>query len=112
MDHDQLFKTVLREFFPEFFQLFFPEWAGRFDVARIEWQKQELFLDPPHGEKRSIDLLARLPVLQPVAAVDELWLALVHVEVESAETVAPLRRRMFEYYEHLRRHFNLPVLPI
>lgn len=42
----------------------------------------------------------------------ESWLALVHVEVEAADTVAPLRRRMFPYYEPLRRRHDLPVLPI
>src|SRR5206468_6288331 len=58
----------------------------------------------------------RMPVLQalPMPRSDpaESWIALVHVEVESADTVAPLRRRMFEYYEHLRRQYGLPVLPI
>lgn len=40
------------------------------------------------------------------------WVALVHVEIEAADTVAPLRQRMFHYYEPLRRRHGLPVLPI
>lgn len=36
----------------------------------------------------------------------------MHVEIEAADTVAPLRRRMFHYYEPLRRRYDLPVLPI
>jgi hypothetical protein len=111
-DHDQFFKVLLREFIGEFFELFFPDWAKRFDFASVEWLDKELFLDPPKGEKRSIDLLARLPTLQPATPDDTTWLALVHVEVESDDKVAPLRRRMFEYYEYLRRLYNLPVLPI
>src|SRR5262245_12278369 len=110
-DHDQFFKTLLRAFFAEFFELFFPEWVERFDFARAEWLDKELFLDPPAGERRSIDLLPRLPTTRPVTPGEDTWLALVHVEVESADKVAPLRRRMFEYYEHLRRHHGLPVLP-
>ena len=39
-------------------------------------------------------------------------MALLHVEIESADKVAPFRPRMFVYYEQLRRHFQLPVLPI
>src|SRR5947209_2331830 len=74
MDHDQLFKTLLRTFFLEFFELFFPDWAARFDFTRIEWQDKELFLDPPRGETRRIDLLARLPVRQPVTAGADAWL--------------------------------------
>ena len=38
--------------------------------------------------------------------------ALVHVEVESRESVQPLRPRMFEYYVQLRRDSGPPVLPI
>ncbi len=112
MDHDQLFKTLLRAFFGEFFELFFPEWASRFDFAHVEWLDKELFLDPPHGETRRIDLLARLAVRQPTSEGTNALLALVHIEVESEDSVAPLRRRMFAYYEHLRRHLDLPVLPL
>ena len=115
-DHDQRFKVLLQEFFAEFFQLFFPDWARRFDFARVTWLDKEVFTDPPQGERRYLDLVARLPVLQalPMPRSDpaESWIALVHVEVESADTVAPLRRRMFEYYEHLRRQYGLPVLPV
>ena len=60
--------------------------------------------------------MAKLPTREPVPAPDgrsaESWLALVHVEVEAADRVAPLRRRMFHYYEPLRRRHDLPVLPI
>jgi hypothetical protein len=38
--------------------------------------------------------------------------ALVHVEVESDDSVAAFRPRMFEYYVQLRRDTGLPVLPI
>lgn len=30
--HDERFKKLLKEFFAEFFWLFFPEWAERFDA--------------------------------------------------------------------------------
>src|SRR5436190_1283048 len=56
-DHDQRFKTLLREFLPEFFALFFPDWAARFDFAGTEWLEQEAFLDPPGGEKRVLDVV-------------------------------------------------------
>src|SRR5438132_1625675 len=113
-DHDQRFKVLLREFFAEFVDLFFPAWAGRFDLTRTDWLEQEVFPDPPRGERRSVDLVARLPVRQAVALPGsaENWLALVHIEVEHRDSVEPLRRRMFEYYEHLRRRHGLPVLPI
>jgi hypothetical protein len=60
-----------------------------------------------------VDLAARVPTRQPVpgqrpgeAAADR---AIIHVEVESADKVEPLRGRMHDYYEHLRRRHRLPV---
>lgn len=119
VDHDQRFKSLLKVFFPEFFQAFFPAWADRFDFPRVDWLEQEVFTDPPRGERRSLDLVARVPlhsgVPPPTAAPADLadrCLTLIHVEIESQDTVAPLRPRMLSYYEQLRRRHGLPVLPI
>ena len=49
VDHDQRFKSLLKTFFAEFFQAFFPAWADRFDFARVDWLEQEVFTDPPRG---------------------------------------------------------------
>jgi hypothetical protein len=115
-DHDQRFKVLLREFFAEFLHLFFPAWAGRFDLTRITWLEQEVFPDPPRGDRRAVDLIARLPVLQPIPLAHgppaESWITLVHVEIEYRDSVAPVRPRLFEYYEFLRWKHRLPVLPI
>src|SRR5262249_24741625 len=61
-DHDQRFKSLLKEFFAEFFQVFFPAWADRFDFPHVDWLEQQVFTDPPRGERRSLDLVARLPL--------------------------------------------------
>jgi hypothetical protein len=114
-DHDQRLKVLLKEFFEAFFRCFFPAWAERFDFTTIDWLDKEVFLAPPQGEKRQLDLVARLR-LRPGAppphegATD--LLALVHVEVETRQSAAALRPRMFEYYVQLRREMGLPVLPI
>ncbi len=114
-DHDQRLKVLLKQFFGQFFLCFFPAWAARFDFTSIDWLDKELFLAPPHGEKRQLDLVARLrirpeaPPPQP-GRID--LLALVHVEVESRESVQAFRPRMFEYYVQLRRETQLPVLPV
>jgi hypothetical protein len=57
--HDQRLKVLLKEFFEQFFQCFFPEWAERFDFTDITWLDKEVFLAPPQGEKRRLDLVAR-----------------------------------------------------
>jgi hypothetical protein len=115
-DHDQRFKLLLREFFAEFVQLFFPQWAGRFDFGGVEWLEQEAFLDPPQGLRQVMDLVARLPARQAPAAgakaEGDRWLVLVQVEVESRDSAEPLRGWLFACYQHLRQRYRLPVLPI
>ncbi len=114
-DHDQRLKALLKEFFEAFIRCFFPHWADRFDFGEIDWLDKELFLAPPRGERRQLDLVARLK-LKPGAppprdGVNDL-VALIHVEVESRECTVPFRPRMFDYYVQLRRDYGLPVLPI
>ena len=115
-DHDQRFKSLLREFFPDFLRLFFADWAGRFDFSEVRWLDKEVFADPPQGERRVLDLVAELKLRQPVPGQregeEDRWLALVHVEIESRDAVELLRSRMHDYYEQLRRRHRLPVLPI
>ena len=57
MDHDQRFKVLIREFFREFIELFFPSWAKHFDFDNIDWLETEVFLEPPLGERRAVPLL-------------------------------------------------------
>ena len=114
-DHDQRLKVLLKEFFEAFFLCFFPAWAARFEFLDIDWLDKELFLAPPQGEKRQLDLVARLRLRPgappPRAGVTDL-VALVHVELESRASTLAFRPRMFEYYIQLRRDTGLPVLPI
>jgi hypothetical protein len=115
-DHDQRLKTLLQEFLPEFFALFFPDWASRFDLAAAEFLDQEAFLDPPQGEKRLLDVVAKVPtrelVPDPSGRGADHWLVVVHVEIESSDRAADIRPRMWHYYDFLRRQYGLPVLPV
>ena len=115
-DHDQRFKTILQEFFMEFVQLFFPAWADRFDFGNVEWLEQEAFPDPPQGERKMLDLVARLPVRRapssPTPGEEGRWLVMLHVEIERKDSVEPLRGRMFGYFHYLRHKHQIPVLPI
>jgi hypothetical protein len=111
-DHDRRFKILLREFFRELFLLFFSEWAKRFDFSAVEWLDKEIFTDPPRGERRAMDLVAKLPTRKKGGGKGKKWLALIHVEVEARTSVAPLPRRMYEYHHELRRKHRLQVLPV
>lgn len=115
-NHDQRFKELLREFLPEFFELFFPDWAARLDFSGVEWLEQEAFLDPPGGEKRVLDVVAkvatRAPVPDPAGRGADHTVLVVNVEIESPERATDIRPRMLWYYEHLRNRHRLPVVPI
>jgi Domain of unknown function (DUF4351) len=114
-DHDQRLKVLLKEFFEAFIRCFFSKWADRFDFTDIDWLDKELFLSPPQGEKRQLDLVAKLklrPGAPPIRPGMTDLVALVHVEVESRESTVVFQPRMFDYYVQLRRDYRLPVLPI
>jgi hypothetical protein len=60
-----------------------------------------------------MDLVAKLPTRKEAGSkAKKSWLALIHVEVEARDSVAPLRRRMYEYHHELRRKHRLKVLPV
>jgi hypothetical protein len=115
VDHDQRFKTLIREFFAEFLRLFFARWIGSFDFDTVEWLDKELFPDPPEGARHQVDMVARIESRERVSSLhaDEgPWLALVHIEIESPDRTTSIKPRLPSYYIYLRERHGLPVLPI
>jgi Domain of unknown function (DUF4351) len=108
-DHDQRLKNLLREFLAELVALMLPDWVGRHDLSAVRWLEQEVFGDPPRGERRELDLVARVGLLQQVEEYRE---GLIHIEVESGDSVADLRRRMPRYHDYLGYKHELPVLSL
>jgi hypothetical protein len=87
-DHDRLFKTLLRNFFPGFLRLVVPALAGRLNADRASFLDKELLAEEPAG-KREADILARVPVCGDGAL-------LVHVEIEArARSRMPHRLRAY-----------------
>jgi hypothetical protein len=87
-DHDRLFKTLLRTFFPGFLGLVVPDLAERLDVARANFLDKEFLAEEPAG-KREADLVARVPVRND-------GVLLVHVEIEArAGSRMPYRLRAY-----------------
>jgi len=112
MDHDQRFKTLIREFFADFLRLFFAEWAARLDLSAVEWLDKELYPDPPEGSRHALDMVARVPILPAAEPGVDASLLLVHVEIESPDRTTKLTPRLSYYYHFLRDKHRLPVLPI
>lgn len=116
MEHDQRFKVLIQEFLREFLSLFFPELLPHLDLGQVTWLHQELYPSAPEGTTRTIDLLARVPLLPSAACLGPdaptFDAILLHIEIESADTVEPFRRRMYHYFHFLTEKHGLSVLPI
>lgn len=114
-DHDQRFKTLIREFFADFMHLFFAAWAACLDLSRVTWLDKEVLPNPPKGSRHILDMVARISLKSeavPGETSPESTLALVHIEVESPDHTTEIKPRLPAYYVHLRDAHGLPVLSI
>ena len=105
--HDQVFKTVIQEFFKEFMELFLPAEAKRIDFRKVEFLDKEHFTDLVKGRKRVLDLVAKVGLL---AGGEEF--VLVHVEFESMKPDAEFPERMFQYHCQLYLRHRKPIVPV
>jgi len=114
-DHDQRFKLMLQEFFEDFMRLFCRSRRSSLILSRLIGLIKSF--SPTHLlVAQHADLVAALQSKGQEAlpnSVDrDATLALVHVEIESADSVESLRARMLNYYAQLRVRYNKPVLPV
>ena len=108
IDHDQLFKKLLKEFFLEFIALFLPGVHSYLDPTGLEFLDKELFTELPVSQKRNADLVVKARFRgQPTCF-------LLHVEPESKrrQKRGAFARRMFDYFALLTRDHQLPVYPV
>ena len=104
--HDGLVKQLLQAFLPEFIVGFYPDVAARLNFGTVEWLDKETFADPPGGEVRIADLVARVQTQS-----GEPELVLLHIEPQRKRERG-FAARMFEYWFLLRRRYNADVFPI
>jgi predicted transposase YdaD len=105
MDHDRLFKQLLRTYFGEFVELFLPEVDAYLDRSSIEFLDKEVFTDVAGGDRHEVDLVAKARFRGEAACF------LVHVEAQAAAREA-FAKRMFRYFARLYEQFDLPVYPV
>jgi hypothetical protein len=60
MGYDQVFKGILRRFFRDFMELFFPDVAGSLDFDSVDLLDKELFKGFPDGVQRTPDFVVRV----------------------------------------------------
>jgi len=105
IDHDELFKKLLTTFFVEFVELFLPDMASYLDRDNIEFLPLEYFNDTTTGERRQIDILAK------VRFQGQETFFLVHIENQSYNQ-EEFERLMFFYFSLLYQKYLLPIYPI
>jgi hypothetical protein len=106
MGYDQVFKGILRRFFRDFMELFFPDAAAALDFDSVELPDKELFKGFPDGVERRPDFVVRVRTREGRPEI-----VIVHIEVE-ARRERRIGRRMFEYYTLLWLSSGVPVFPI
>jgi predicted transposase YdaD len=106
IDHDANFKRLLTTFFHEFVALFLPQLSAYIDLnTPVEFLNAEIVTDLTSGEKRAVDLIAKVRFREEDAFF------LVHIE-NQATARSNFPRRMFRYFTRLHDKYNLPVYPI
>lgn len=105
IDHDRLFKELLSTFFAEFIQLFLPKVFAYLEPDSITFLNQEIFTDLSSGERREVDLLAKVQFQGQETCF------LIHLENQS-KAQAEFARRMFYYFARLHEKHKLPVYPV
>jgi predicted transposase/invertase (TIGR01784 family) len=105
IDHDRLFKELISTFFTEFIELFLPAIACDIDKKSIQFLPEEVLVDVTAGDKKIIDLLAKVKYQEK----DTFFL--IHVEAQSY-TQQDFAKRMFKYFARLYEKYDLPIYPV
>ncbi len=105
MDHDQLFKELLRACFVDFIELFLPAVRDYLDVSSIEFIEQESHSEITARQKRSVDVLVKARFRGRMTCF------LIHVEVQAQKQGWSSKRMFFYSTTQMHKH-DLPVYPI
>jgi hypothetical protein len=104
-DHDRLFKELITTFFFAFLELFMPEVAAYVDRSPPEFLDKEIFIDLNSGERKEVDLLAK------VRFKGEGAFLVFHFESQ-AKPESNFGKRMFHYFADVHSKLDLPVYPV
>lgn len=114
VDRDRLFRDLLKNFFLEFVDLFFPKIAVAIDPKSIRFLEDEESPKPQEqGDNPPAPTVqgASSNVLVQVRLRGQESCFWVHLE-NSSETSIKLERRIFHTFARLDEKYNLPIYPI
>lgn len=105
MKHDRLFKTLIKTFFEEFIEAFFPDLYIYIDFSSVNFLEQEVYLDYKNSRKKEIDILAEVKLNHQ----DQILL--IHTEAQ-ATYEDDFHERMFLYFNYLYAKHRKIIQPI
>ena len=105
MRHDQLFKTLLEAFLPDFLTLFFPKDAKHLDFSEVRFLKSEPFERYPDWSVSEADVVAEVATRE-----GEPERILVHIGIQDKPD-PDFGRHMTDFYLLLRSQYRTPILP-
>ena len=112
-DHDQRGKQLIEACFVELIQWLRPSFLEHFRFDRPEWLRQEIFVNPPAGDRVHIDLVAKVPAVKSLPhhrlPSRKVRHALFHTEIENSKTMIHFRPRVASYSMDLEHRHDLPV---
>ena len=105
MNHDQLFKELINNFFEEFLEVFFPDVHASIDFKSIKPLSEELFTDLIKGENRRVDIVIEAKLKEKDTLI------IIHIEPQSFYQ-KDFHQRMYHYFSLLYNKYRKPILPI
>lgn len=97
-------KELIKTFFQDFVEPFFPQVAGSIHFTSVKFLEQENFTDIHVGEKRRIDILAEVKLKEQDQII------LIHAEPQASYQIE-FNERMFIYCSRLYENYRKPILP-
>jgi hypothetical protein len=105
IDHDRLFKELLKTFFLDFLDLFAPEMAALIDAESVEFLDKEVFTDAVTGDRYEADLVVKVRLRGETAYV------IFHIE-HQAQPQEKFEKRMFWYFALFHHRHDAAVYPM
>ena len=108
IDHDRLFKELLRTFFVEFVALFLPAVYDYLEPDSLVFLDKEIFTDVVVGERHTADLVVKARFRGQPSYF------LIHTEPQASrrQRRGKFGGRMFDYFARLTAAHRLPVYPV
>ena len=105
IDHDAIFKMVLRAFFAEFIDLFFPDLGAALQPDSLTFLDKEFFQDLVDPDRREADMVVQAQLRGDTAFF------IIHLE-HQAQAIPGFDRRMFRYFSRLYDLYDVLIYPI